>query len=66
MNNILSTAHYRKPFYFIVVLILVIAGILRFSVLPHYDSSVESNIVTFSANLLDALLISLLVTVFHR
>jgi hypothetical protein len=64
VESILSKRHYRGAFYWIVSLILIFSVTLRFLVLPQFDSTLDSNIIKFSASLLDSLVISLIVTIF--
>ena len=63
MNDILSKKHYRAIFYLVIGLVLLIAVILRFLVLPQYDTALTSSLPKFSAVLLDGLVVSLIVTV---
>ena len=64
MQEILRKRHYRSVFYLIVGLVLVIATLIRFWVLPKYDSSLGSSPLQLMASLLDGLAISVIITVF--
>lgn len=66
MDTILSKPHYRRTFFIVVLLVLVLALVARFFVLPCYDStlSLSRSGVALLGALLDNLVISLLLTVF--
>lgn len=64
MEEILSKKHYRRTFYIVVLLILALAIVIRFLVLPQHDSKLSSSGAALFASLLDNLVISLFLTVF--
>ena len=63
MESILNKKHYRNIFYGFVGLLFLISVILRYLVLPQFDSALEANFLKFIASLLDGFSISLLVSV---
>ncbi|USH04373.1 hypothetical protein K6Q96_21795 [Grimontia kaedaensis] len=64
MDNILSKKHYRRSFFTVVILVLVIAFILRFIGVPHFYPSAKVDLTKFLVSILDTLTVSLLITVF--
>lgn len=64
MDEILSKHHYRKTFFTLVLLILVLAMVLRFYTLPVYDSTLKYSYSAFFALILDNLVVSLFISVF--
>jgi hypothetical protein len=63
MDDILSKKHYRRAFYLVVSLVLVLSMVTRFLVLPIYDPILKISIGAFAAASLDTLMASLLITV---
>ena len=64
MEEILSKHHYRKTFFSIVLLILVLSLVLRFYTLPYYNPSLKYSYSAFFALILDNLVVSLFISVF--
>lgn len=64
MDNILSKKHYRRSFFTVVILVLVIAFFVRFIAVPHFDPNATIDLTTFVVSILDTLTVSLLITVF--
>lgn len=64
MEHILSTKHYRRSFFTVVALCLVVAFLIRFIVTPHFDPSATVDLTKFALSLLDTFTISLIITVF--
>ncbi len=64
MDNILSKKHYRRSFFTVVTLVLVLAFFVRFIGVPHFDSNAKVDLTTFAVSILDTLTVSLLITVF--
>ncbi|MEM8943989.1 MAG: hypothetical protein AAGD11_02315 [Planctomycetota bacterium] len=64
MNTILGKKHYRRSFYTIVILALVLAVVVRFLGLPYLDDQLSVGFLTFCAILLDGFVVSFIVTVF--
>ncbi|EKF9125290.1 hypothetical protein ACSVJV_003651 [Vibrio cholerae] len=64
MDNILSKKHYRRSFFTVVTLVLVIAFFVRFIGVPHFDPNAKVDLTTFAVSILDTLTVSLLITVF--
>lgn len=63
MENILEKKHYRSIFFLVIGLVLTLAIVIRFLVLPQFDPSLSSNSPKFFAILLDGFVVSLIVTV---
>lgn len=64
MDNILSKKHYRRSFFIVVTLFLVIAFFVRFIGVPHFYPNAKVDFTTFAVSILDTLTVSLLITVF--
>jgi hypothetical protein len=64
MDEILSKKHYRRTFYIVVFLVLALAIIVRFLVLPRHAGLLETSWAIFFSTLLDNLIASIFVTVF--
>jgi hypothetical protein len=64
LENILSKKHYSRSFFAVVILILILAAVTRFIVVPYFDPSVKVSLSEFIATMLDTLMISLVITVF--
>lgn len=64
MEEILSKKHYRRTFYTIVLLYLLLALSWRFFALPTFDTNLTLSAVGFVASLLDNLVVSLILAVF--
>jgi hypothetical protein len=64
MDEILSKQHYRRTFFGVVALVLVLALITRFFVLPHVDPAQKMTGAALFGSLLDNLVVSLLLAVF--
>jgi hypothetical protein len=64
MNEILLQKHYRKVFYFVVVLLLAFILAVRFFTIPHFQPNLSISLWASMADLADKLATSLLVTVF--
>jgi len=63
MDEILSKAHYRRAFYVVVLLLLALALVMRFWVLPVYEPALKVSATAILASLLDNLAVSVFVTV---
>ena len=63
MDEILSKEHYRRAFYLVVLLLLALALVIRFLVLPVYEPTLKVSETAIAASLLDNLVVSVLVTV---
>lgn len=63
MDEIFSKQHYRKAFFLVVTLILVLALVTRFFVLPCFAPSQSLTGAALLGSLLDNLVISLFITV---
>jgi hypothetical protein len=64
MDEILSKQHYRRTFFGVVALVLVLALIVRFFVLPWIDPVQELTGAALFGSLLDNLVVSLFLAVF--
>lgn len=64
MEEILSKHHYRKTFFTVVLLILVLSLALRFYAIPTYDATLKYSYIGFFALILDNLVVSLFISVF--
>lgn len=64
MDTILSTQHHRKTFFGIVALVLLLALVTRFFVLPYFEPAQAFTAAALLGSLLDNLVVSLFVAVF--
>lgn len=64
MDKILSTQHYQKTFFGIVALVLLLALVTRFFVLPYFAPAQALTAAALLGSFLDNLVVSLLVAVF--
>lgn len=64
MDEILSKQHYRRTFFVIVALVLTLALIIRFFVLPWFDPVHKLTVAAILGSLLDNLVVSLFLAVF--
>lgn len=64
MDEILSKQHYRRTFFGVVALVLLLALITRFFVLPQFDPAQKMTSAALFGSLLDNLVVSLLLAVF--
>ncbi|MCE1194770.1 MAG: hypothetical protein LWW96_21710 [Acidovorax sp.] len=64
MDEILSKQHYRRTFFGAVALVLALALIVRFFVIPYFDSAQKLTGAALFGSLLDNLVVSLLLAVF--
>ena len=63
MHEILNKKHYRRAFYVIFAILVILILILRYSVLPLFDQTLQAAIVPTIASFADKILTSLVVTV---
>ena len=63
LEDILGTRHYRRSFYIMFVLLVVVLILIRYVALPQVDSSLKLGWWAFAADLSDRILASLIVTV---
>jgi len=63
MHEILNKKHYRRAFYVIFAVLVILILILRYSVLPLFDQNLQAAIVPTIASFADKILTSLVVTV---
>lgn len=64
MNEIFSKQHYRRTFFIVVALVLLIALVTRFFVLPYYQPTQTISGAVLAGLLLDNLVVSLFIAVF--
>lgn len=64
MDEILAKKHYRQTFYFVTLLLLTLAALLRFYTVPSLYPATETTAPSFIITLLDNLTTSLLITIF--
>jgi len=64
MDEILSKQHYRRTFFGVVALVLLLALITRFFVLPYFDPAQKMTGAALLGSFLDNLVVSLLLAVF--
>lgn len=63
MDEILSKQHYRRTFFFVVALVLLLALVIRFFALPCFDPVQKMTVAALLGSLLDNLVISLFIAV---
>lgn len=63
MDEILNKQHYRKTFYLIIGLVLLITLFIRIFIIPIFDSSLSISFIKVLVMILDGLFASLIVTV---
>ena len=64
MDAILSKQHARRTFYVIVSLILAVALLVRFFLIPYFDPCQAVSVSKLASSLVDSFIISLSITVF--
>ena len=64
MNEILSKQHYRRTFFGIVALVLLLALVIRFFVLPYFAPAQSLTSAALLGSILDNLVVSLFLAVF--
>lgn len=64
MDQIFSKQHYRRTFFGVVVLILLVALLTRFFVLPYFEPAQALTTTALLGSLLDNLVVSLFLAVF--
>ncbi len=64
MDEILSKQHYRRTFFGVVALILILALVVRFFVMPYFWPAQSLQVATLLGSLLDNLVVSLFLAVF--
>lgn len=63
MQQLLSSPHYRRFFFLIAALLIIVSILVRYIVLPEFDSSLHTEFVEVLASLVEKLLTSFCVTV---
>ncbi|TEU30273.1 hypothetical protein [Alkanindiges illinoisensis] len=63
MNEILSKEHYRRTFFIIVGLLLILVILVRCFVTPYFGAD-ALNFIQFTVKFLDSFVVSLIITVF--
>jgi hypothetical protein len=63
LEDILGTRHYRRSFYMLFVLLVILLILIRYVALPQIDASLKLGWSAFAADLSDRILASLIVTV---
>jgi hypothetical protein len=64
VEEILSKKHHRRTFYVVVTLVLTLALVIRFFVVPYFDKTLAISTIVLFSSLLDNLVISLFLAVF--
>jgi hypothetical protein len=63
MEEILSKKHYRRSFYIIFALSIIVLALIRIKVLPSIDESISKDIVDFLSATIETLIVSFFITV---
>src|ERR1044072_9008747 len=64
LEQILNKRHYRRSFYIVFVLLLIVLALIRYFFLPVFDPTLSTNLPQAASRLADGIFVSLIVTVF--